>query len=118
MINEQKIRPTHERYGCMVDLFGRAGLFREALEVIETMLVMPNVVIWGSLMSACQVHGEMELGEFAAKQVLQARPQSQWGAMLLPNINMEEKRWQDVERMRNLMRKRRTWKERGCSRIE
>lgn len=118
MINEHKIIPRHEHYGCMVDLFGRANLLREALEIIETMPMGPNVVIWGSLMSACQVHGATELGEFAAKQVLRLEPNHDGAHVLLSNIYAKEKRWQDVGKLRNLMRERGIWKERGCSRIE
>lgn len=118
MFNEHKIVPSHEHYGCMVDLFGRANLLGEALKVIETMPVEPNVVIWGSLMSACQVHGVTELGEFAAKQVLSLESNHHGAHVLLSNIYAKEKRWQDVGELRNLMRERGIWKERGSSRIE
>ncbi|KAK4799838.1 hypothetical protein SAY86_025203 [Trapa natans] len=118
MINEHMIIPRQEHYGCMVDLLGRANLLREALKVIVTMPIKPNVVIWGSLMSACQVHGAMELGELAAKQVLKLEPNHNGAHVLLSNIYAREKRWQDVGELRNLMRERGIWKEKGCSRIE
>ncbi|GLT60329.1 hypothetical protein SLA2020_331000 [Shorea laevis] len=47
MINEHKITPKHEHYSCMVDLFGRANHLREAFEVVETMPLPVNVIIWG-----------------------------------------------------------------------
>ncbi|KAL5067610.1 hypothetical protein RYX36_018497 [Vicia faba] len=74
MIHEHHISPTREHYGCMVDLYCRSNLWRKAIELIETMPFAPNVIIWGSLMSACQIHGEAELGEFAAKQLLELEP--------------------------------------------
>ncbi|XP_057958148.1 pentatricopeptide repeat-containing protein At4g14820 [Malania oleifera] len=118
MINEYSITPKHEHYGCMVDLFGRANLLREALEVIETMPFAPNAIIWGSLMSACRLHGETELGEFAAKQLLELEPDHDGAHVLLSNIYAKQRRWDDVGDMRNQMKHRGIFKERGCSRIE
>lgn len=118
MTNEHSITLKHEHYGCMVDLFGRANLLREALELVETMPLAPNVVIWGSLMAACRVHGENELGEFAAKQLLQLEPDHDGALVLLSNIFAKERRWQDVGEVRKVMKQRRIFKERGCSRIE
>ncbi|KAJ0034957.1 hypothetical protein Pint_24796 [Pistacia integerrima] len=118
MINEHSITLKHEHYGCMVDLFGRANLLREALELVETMPLAPNVVIWGSLMAACQVHGEIELGEFAAKQLLRLEPDHDGALVLLSNIYAKERRWQDVGEIRQVMKQRGIFKEKGCSRIE
>jgi pentatricopeptide repeat protein len=118
MINDYNIPPKHEHYGCMVDLYGRAKLLREALEVIETMSLAPNVVIWGSLMAACWVHGENELGEFAARRLLELEPDHDGALVVLSNIYAKERRWEDVGEVRNLMKHKGISKERGCSRIE
>ncbi|PRQ38606.1 putative tetratricopeptide-like helical domain, DYW domain-containing protein [Rosa chinensis] len=118
MVNEYNITPKHEHYGCMVDLYGRANLLREALEVIETMPLAPNVVIWGSLMAACQIHGEIELGEFAAKQVLELEPDHDGALVVLSNIYAKERRWEEVGMVRKIMKNNGISKQRGCSRIE
>nr|POE82932.1 pentatricopeptide repeat-containing protein [Quercus suber] len=118
MINEHNITPKHEHYGCMVDLLSRANFLREALDLVETMPLAPNVVIWGSLMAACQVHGETELGEFAAKQLLELEPDHDGALVVLSNIYAKERKWNDVGEVRNLMKYRGISKERGHSRIE
>ena len=118
MINEHNITPKQEHYGCMVDLLGRANLLREALELIETMPFAPNVVIWGSLMAACRIHGETELGEFAAKRLLELEPDHDGAHVVLSNIYAKERRWDDVGVVRKLMKHRGISKERGHSRIE
>ncbi|KAF8388077.1 hypothetical protein HHK36_026743 [Tetracentron sinense] len=118
MIHGYKITPKHEHFGCMVDLYGRANLLREALELIEAMPFAPNVVVWGSLMAACRVHGELELGEFAAKQLLELDPEHDGAHVLLSNIYAKARRWDDVGQVRRLMKHRGITKERGCSRIE
>ncbi|KAM7517798.1 hypothetical protein LguiB_016760 [Lonicera macranthoides] len=43
---EYEIVPQLEHYGCMVDLFCRAGLVVRAHEFIKNMRVGPNVVLW------------------------------------------------------------------------
>ncbi|KAF4363511.1 hypothetical protein G4B88_022072 [Cannabis sativa] len=118
MIDEYNIAPKHEHYGCMVDLFGRANLLREALEVVETMPMAPNVVIWGSLMAACRNYGESQLGEFAAKRLLEMEPDHDGALVVLSNIYAKERRWDDVGKVRNLMENSGIFKERGFSRIE
>ncbi|KAL5541549.1 hypothetical protein UlMin_009259 [Ulmus minor] len=118
MIEEYKIVPKHEHYGCMVDLYGRANLLREALEVIEAMPMAPNIVIWGSLMAACWLNVECELGEFAAKRILDLEPYHDGALVVLSNIYAKERRWEDFGTVRKLMKNRGILKERGYSRIE
>lgn len=118
MINDYGISPKHEHYGCMVDLYCRANLLRDALELVETMPLAPNVIIWGSLMSACQVHGELELGEYAAKRLLELEPDHDGALVVLSNIYAKEKRWEDVGQIRKLMKHKGISKEKGYSRIE
>nr|GMD77328.1 pentatricopeptide repeat-containing protein At4g14820 [Ipomoea batatas] len=118
MVNEYGLVPKHEHYGCMVDLYGRANLLKEALMVIESMPMSPNVVIWGSLMAACRIHGEFELGEFAAKQILVLEPDHSGAHVLLSNIYAKERRWGNVREVRKLMTLNDITKEHGCSKIE
>ncbi|XP_019086139.1 PREDICTED: pentatricopeptide repeat-containing protein At4g14820-like [Camelina sativa] len=118
MTDEYNITPKLEHYGCMVDLFGRANRLQEAVEVIESMPMAPNVVIWGSLMSACRVHGELELGEFAAKHILELEPDHDGALVLMSNIYAREQRWGDVRKIRRVMEEKNVFKEKGLSRID
>ncbi len=61
--------PTVEHYACMVDLLGRAGFLNEAEGLITTMLCQPSVSVWKALLSACRVHGDVDMGERIAKRV-------------------------------------------------
>ncbi|XP_010943475.2 pentatricopeptide repeat-containing protein At1g74630 [Elaeis guineensis] len=67
LFNEMKevygIEPRMEHYGTMVDLFGRAGRLEAAIEVLELMPFEPNQVVWGSLLHACAINGELGFGE-------------------------------------------------------
>lgn len=118
MMNRYGIKPKSEHYSCMVDLFGRANLVREALEIVEQMPFAPNVVIWGSLMVACRILNELELGEFAAKRVLDINPYYDSAYVFLSNIYVKNRRFDDVRELRRLMREKGVCKELGYSRIE
>ncbi|KAL8261723.1 hypothetical protein R6Q59_025772 [Mikania micrantha] len=118
MVNNYNITPKREHYGCMVDLYGRANLLKEALEVIEQMPMAPNVVIWGSLMSACRIYNEAELGEFSAKRVLELDPYHDGAHVFLSNIYAKERKWENVGAIRKLMQNKGVVKQQGCSRIE
>ncbi|KAL8026311.1 hypothetical protein ABFX02_14G018200 [Erythranthe guttata] len=118
MVDRYRITPRLEHYGCMVDLYGRANRLADALELVETMPMAPNVVIWGSLMAACRIHGEFELGEYAAKSVLGIDPDHDGAHVFLSNLYAKEKRWENVGEVRRFMKHKGILKERGCSMIE
>ncbi|WOL10877.1 hypothetical protein Cni_G19636 [Canna indica] len=118
MIQDYRIEPKHEHYGCMVDLLGRSRLLREALEFIESMPFAPNVVVWGSLLGACRTHGDIELGELVAKKLLEIDPDHDGAYVLLSNIYAKANRWGDVREVRKLMKNKGLSKETGFSWIE
>ncbi|KAG0451049.1 hypothetical protein HPP92_026616 [Vanilla planifolia] len=118
MVHVYKIEPKHEHYGCMVDLLGRAKLVQEAIELIDSMPFPPNVVEWGSLLGACQNHGDVGLGELAAKRLLELDPDHDGAYVLLSNIYAKANQWDKVDEVRKLMKGRDISKERGRSWIE
>ncbi|XP_058096163.1 pentatricopeptide repeat-containing protein At1g08070, chloroplastic-like [Magnolia sinica] len=118
MINEYGITPRIEHYGCLVDLLGRAGLVDEAEEVVNRMPIQPNAVVWGALLAACKVGGNVELGERALKHLLELEPENGGNYTLLSNIYAAASRWDDVDRMRKMMRNPTVEKIRGFSCIE
>ncbi|XVF10040.1 hypothetical protein REPUB_Repub07fG0149500 [Reevesia pubescens] len=69
MHKEHGIAPRMEHYACMVDLLGRSGLLREAIEFINTMPCEPDALVWRTFLGACQVHNDKVLGEHDAKSL-------------------------------------------------
>ncbi|KAF9602214.1 hypothetical protein IFM89_025836 [Coptis chinensis] len=53
MVRVVGLKPRIEHYGCLVDLFGRAGLLEEAEKLILSMTIKPDDVIWKALLGAC-----------------------------------------------------------------
>lgn len=104
MTRDYGIIPRIEHYGCMVDLFSRAGLLSDAREFIMNMPIEPNGVVWGALLGGCKVYKDVELAEEAIKHLHNLDPLNDGYYVVLSNIYAEEGRWEDVARMRKLMR--------------
>lgn len=112
------INPGREHYGCMIDLLGRAGKLKEAVKLIHEMTSEPDAVTWRTLLSACKVHRDMDLAEYAAKQVLKLDSHDAGTYILLSNIYANTQRWEDVAILRYSMKGGGIKKEPGCSWIE
>jgi len=67
MVTEYMISAKSEHYTCMVDLLGRAGHLQEAENMVMAMPYQPHVGAWMALLSACRIHGNVEMAEHFAK---------------------------------------------------
>lgn len=76
MVNDFGIDPSIEHYGCMVDLFGRAGRLAEAEDLISAVPEMPNSIIWGAFLSACRTYGDLDRGILAFRHLAELEPMS------------------------------------------
>ena len=56
------LMPTLEHYNCMIDLFGRTGHFKEALDLRQLSPCESGTVGWSSLLTNCTNHGNPGLG--------------------------------------------------------
>ncbi|KAA8526699.1 hypothetical protein F0562_008098 [Nyssa sinensis] len=112
------IRPGEDHYARLIDLLCRAGKFAEAKDVIQTMPFEPGTVIWEALLAGCRIHGNMDLGIKAAERLFEQMPQHDGTYVLLSNMYAHVGRWDDMAKVRKLMRDRRVKKEPGCSWIE
>ncbi|XP_057962381.1 pentatricopeptide repeat-containing protein At4g18840-like [Malania oleifera] len=119
MDTEFHITPKIEHYGCMVDILGRGGLINEAKELIATMPMEPNIVIWGALLNACKIHGYTNIND-DVEDYLQKLALGDGGCyVLLSNIFAGKNQWSEVEKTRKVMRETQTERKiPGCSSIE
>ena len=65
MSKDYCIAPTIEHHSCMIDLAGRIGQLDKATTMIEEMPFRPNLVVWHSLLGACQKSGNLSTGKWA-----------------------------------------------------
>lgn len=106
MKDEYGIAPMLQHYGCMVDLLGRGGLLDEARDMVEGMQMKPNVVIWGCLMGASEKYGAVEMGEWVARHLLELEPWNDGVYVVLSNIYASNHLWEEVEKIRGIMKER------------
>ncbi|KAJ1257723.1 hypothetical protein BS78_10G018400 [Paspalum vaginatum] len=118
MREEFGLKPRIEHYGCMVDLLGRAGLLKEADQMIMSMPVEPDAVIWGALLGACSFHGNLELAEVALDKLMHLEPQNTANLVILSNIYASCGKWDGVAQVRKLLKEKDHKKSAGHSFIE
>ncbi|WJX88004.1 Pentatricopeptide repeat-containing protein, chloroplastic/mitochondrial [Trifolium repens] len=120
MTKEYNIEPSLVHYGCLVDLYARAGHIQEALNLVSEMPMKPDAVIWRSLLDACcKQHASVKLSEEMAKHVFESEVSVCGGAyLLLSKVYASASRWNDVGLVRKLMNDKGVSKEPGCSLIE
>ncbi|KAM0939819.1 putative tetratricopeptide-like helical domain superfamily [Dioscorea sansibarensis] len=118
MTREFGLVPCRDHYTCMVDLLGRAGHLAEVEAFIKEIPVAPDSVLWASLLAACRAHGNVKLGEWAAEMLFELDPTSSGPYVLLSNMYAEIGEWEDVRRIRKLMKNKGVIKQPGCSWIE
>lgn len=118
MIKEHNLLPNVLHYGCMVDILGRAGQINEACDVITQMPFDATVSMWGSLLSSCRNHGNLDLAEMAAAKLFEIEPENAGNHVLLSNLYAANKKWEEVARARKVLKDSKAKKEKGRSWIE
>ncbi|KAM0941667.1 putative tetratricopeptide-like helical domain superfamily, DYW domain-containing protein [Dioscorea sansibarensis] len=118
MKSDYGLTPWQEHYACVVDLLGRSGKMDEAYEFINSIPGEPTGVVWCALLSACQVHSNLELGEVAARELLELEPKNPGNYVLISNVFAAMGKWKDVDMVRNRMKQRGFKKDPACTWIE
>ncbi|KAI3728859.1 hypothetical protein L6452_17503 [Arctium lappa] len=100
------LNPSPEHYGCLVDLFCRAGELENAWKVVDKMpsKASASVSVWGALLSACCDHGHVDLGKFAARRALELDPMNTGVYVLLSNMYAKCGLWDEIGDLRESMR--------------
>ncbi|CAL9001289.1 unnamed protein product [Prunus brigantina] len=109
-----KINPGVDHYSCMADLLGHKGRLEEATELVKSMPMKPDARIWGALLSACKIHRNVEIGEYACCRLFELDPQGAVPFVEMANIYASEtgtdpgfqndRRWDEVAALRTAMK--------------
>ncbi|XP_010539963.1 PREDICTED: pentatricopeptide repeat-containing protein At1g74600, chloroplastic [Tarenaya hassleriana] len=117
MAKDYGIEPEIRHYVSMVDALGRSGRLKEAERFVNDMPIKPNALVWGTLLAACKLYGDVELAKLAAKKVIVLEPSDSGSYISLSNVLAEVGEWDEVEEIRNLMKRMGVRKEPGWSSI-
>ncbi|KAM2587216.1 hypothetical protein TB1_044424 [Malus domestica] len=106
MVEKHSIIPREEHYGCMVDLLSRAGLLEEAYNLIKSMPSDLTASPLKTLLAACKVHGNTEMGEVLGRRLLDLDPENSSVIALVSNLYAEGGKWNEVAGIRNTAKQR------------
>ncbi|KAG8632774.1 putative pentatricopeptide repeat-containing protein At5g52630 isoform X2 [Manihot esculenta] len=104
MQKEYRIKPVMDHYGCLIAMFVRLGRLEEAFDIVKKMDFDPSEFVWSLLIAGCRYHGKQELAFKAAEQLLKLKPKDTETCVLLLNMYISAEKWQDVSKMRKLMK--------------
>lgn len=115
MESDYGVRPESDHFSCMVDMFGRGGYLAEAKELVEEN--------WGNsvsetLVGACSVHVETEIGMCSGECLKNSDPFKDMGYVTLSNLYCASGRWKEAEMVRKAMAVQGVKKMPGCSWVE
>ncbi|KAL6511965.1 hypothetical protein OROGR_021562 [Orobanche gracilis] len=117
MVTVYGIAPDLEHFSCMADLYGRAGLLRKAKDIILTMPYEPTSEMWATLIGACRIHGDMDIGEWAAEKLLEMKPRNSGYYVLIANMYAAAGCWGKLAKVRTFMRDLGVRKDPGCASV-
>ncbi|KAB1221111.1 hypothetical protein CJ030_MR3G024356 [Morella rubra] len=107
-----------EHYGCVVDLLCRSGRMAEAYELVKEMSVEVPESIFGAFFSGCKIHGRRDLAKMMAKDILGMELTKPGGYVTLSNIYAADGDWEEVEKVRKVMKEKNILKKPGFSLVE
>ncbi|KAF3643898.1 Pentatricopeptide repeat-containing protein [Capsicum annuum] len=119
MVSGYGIQPSAEEYSCLIDLLGRAGRLGEAYAILQSNPhIKEDVELLSALVSACHLHGELEIGEEIAKMLTQKDKEDPSTYIVLAKIYASQNKWNEIRKLRLKMKDLGLRKKPGCSWIE
>nr|GMD39600.1 pentatricopeptide repeat-containing protein At4g16470-like isoform X1 [Ipomoea batatas] len=118
MSRDYGLQPSGKHYAAIVDLLGRAGRLEEAYEFVKNSPCKEHSVLWGALLGACKVHGNMDMVKIAARNYFELEPENAGKYVVLSNAYASFGMWNNVAEIRRVMKESGVKKEPGYSMIE
>jgi len=116
-----RVEPRLEHYACVVDLLARAGMIEEAEKFIEEKmggLGRGDANVWGALLGASTVFGNIEIGDRVWKRLTGLRVVNSGTSVLSYNIYREAGWKMEAKKVRKTISEAGMKKQPGCSVIE
>lgn len=118
MIKDYGLTPRLDHYACMVDILSRAGMLSEAKDFIESITIDHGTCLWRIVLGACRSLRDFDVGAYAGEKLMDLGTGDSAAYILLSNIYAAQRKWNDVERVRYLMKLVGVSKDPGCSWVE
>ncbi|CAN6208835.1 unnamed protein product [Urochloa humidicola] len=119
MVKDRSVEVRDEHYTILIDLCSRAGRIDDAKRLIHYLKIKPaSGSVWSALLGGCNAHGNVSIGNLAARRLLEAEPDNAGTYTLLSNIYASAGKWKEAAQIRSEMNNRGLKKQPGCSWIE
>jgi pentatricopeptide repeat protein len=120
MVDRYGLAPNIRQYGYMVDLYAKVGQLEDAYEVIKTMKVEPDVIIWTSLLVACRTFKNFDIAVEGIERALALEISDENVVLyaLISDLYAMAGRWDDVINVRRLVEECNMKKNKGLSSIK
>ncbi|CAN6215206.1 unnamed protein product [Urochloa humidicola] len=119
MVKDRSVEVRDEHYTSLIDLCSQAGRLDDAKRLIQYLKIKPaSGSVWSALLGGCNAHGNVSIGNLAARRLLEAEPDNAGTYTLLSNIYASAGKWKEAAQIRSEMNNRGLKKQPGCSWIE
>ncbi|CAA7040603.1 unnamed protein product [Microthlaspi erraticum] len=112
---DESLTVGEDHYTCYVDLCGRAGRLEDGLKFINRDEARPSRSVYGALLSACNVHGEVGIAKEVVKKVLETGSDDAGTYVMMSNIYAASGKRKEAAEMRMKMKERGLKKQPGVS---
>jgi pentatricopeptide repeat protein len=102
MERDYGIKPSLKHYNGMLDLLSRAGRLDEAMMMIESLPLLPNLVTWKTILSACSKWGNVGIARRAFEWAVKMNEKHSSIFMLMSNIYTDASMWKDLKKVKEL----------------
>ena len=117
MKTKYNISPTIQHYNCMVDVLSRSNQLDKAEEFILS-IEKPNIITWKTLLGACRIHKDINRAKRIADKIIELDKQDASAYVLLSNIYASLGQFDEVKRVRSMMKENGVKKIPGMTWIE
>ncbi|XP_061341709.1 pentatricopeptide repeat-containing protein At4g19220, mitochondrial [Gastrolobium bilobum] len=118
MLEKYGVQPEIEHQVYVVDMLGRSGRLDEAYEFAKGLQSKACSGVWGTLLSACNYHGELKLGKQIAERLFELEPQNVGYYISLANMYVAAGSWKDATNLRQFIQDQGLRKSVGYSLID
>ncbi|XAR65413.1 hypothetical protein NMG60_11009539 [Bertholletia excelsa] len=115
MIDVYGIKASIEHFTCMIDLFGRAGRLNMIVDFIYKNEISHVGAVWKAFLSSCRIHKNVQMAKWVSQELLKLGDSEAGLYILLSNTCATSSRWEEVGKIRNLMKERGIKKQPGQS---
>ena len=100
------VEPSSDHCVCVIDMLARAGELQEAHNFLRQKGLESNSVAWATLLNACCVHGNSEIGQIAAEKLQVLEPDDVRSYLAMSSVYSRTGRVEESKRLLDLMRRK------------